>query len=67
MRSLIAAFLVLLACLPEAQAEGYSWLVLRVVDGDTILFDAAEDMPKGLGVLGVRLSGGRYPGKGQIS
>lgn len=61
----LIAVLVLSACVcTAALAADYEWLVLRVVDGDTVAVDASANMPPELAGLSVRLRGVDTPEKG---
>ena len=45
-------------------ASDYAWPLIRVLDGDTVAFDASGDMPSGLTVAMVRLRGVDTPERG---
>ena len=53
--AILAAALVALPL--SAQAADYAWPVVRVIDGDTIVFDASADFPPELAEMRVRLRG----------
>ena len=56
---------VILLFATVAKAADYHWLVVRVVDGDTVKVDARADMPPELASIAVRLRGVDTPEKGR--